>query len=254
LWIDNGVTLRQNSSPMVSILLVEDDDAIQKTVRQLLSAYGYEVTSAATGAEAIDRFQHQPSDVVVLDLRLPDMDGIDVCQRLRSRSDVPIVVLSARKGDQDKLAAFNAGADDYICKPFNPEELLARVRVVLRRHGSTNAPMGGLLHRGRLTIDFDRRRVMVGESEIQLTPKEFDLLGYLAQYPNRVLTRSAIVSNIWGNQSVVNPEQLWALVNKLRRKIESNPGRPRYILTVPWVGYQFVLDEDEPHAAADDRS
>jgi two-component system KDP operon response regulator KdpE len=235
-------------------LLVEDDAAIRKTVGQLLSAYGYEVRSATTGAEAAERFEQQPPNLVVLDLRLPDMDGIDVCQRIRSRSDVPIIVLSARAGDQDKLAAFNAGADDYVCKPFNPEELLARIRVVIRRHGGTSAPMGGLLHRGHLTIDFDRRRVTLEQSEIQLTPKEFDLLAFLAQYPNRVLTRSAIVSSIWGTESTVNPEQLWALVNKVRRKIEPDPSRPRYILTVPWVGYQFVIDHAEGQGDAETRS
>jgi two-component system, OmpR family, KDP operon response regulator KdpE len=237
---------------VVSILLVEDDAAIQKTVRQLLSAYGYEVRSATTGAEAIERLHQRPSNLVVLDLWLPDMDGLDVCRRIRSRSDAPIVVLSARAGDHDKLAAFNAGADDYVCKPFNPDELLARIRVVVRRHGGATAPIGGVLHRGGLTIDFDRRRVMSAQKEVQLTPKEFDLLAFLAQYPNRVLTRSAIASNIWGDETAVNPEQLWTLVNKLRRKLELNPTRPRVILTVPWVGYQFVVDQEAKVGDAND--
>jgi two-component system KDP operon response regulator KdpE len=230
---------------VASILLVEDDAAIRKTVGQLLSAYGYEIRSATTGAEAAERFEQQPPNLVVLDLRLPDMDGIDMCRRMRSRSDVPIIVLSARAGDHDKLAAFTAGADDYICKPFNPDELLARIRVVLRRHGGTSAPMTGLLRRGAFTIDFDRRRVTLALSEIQLTPKEFDLLAFFAQYPDRVLTRSAIVSSVWGTENAVNPEQLWALVNKVRRKVEPNPSRPRYILTVPWVGYQFAVEQEE---------
>jgi len=236
---------------VVSILLVEDDAAIRKTVGQLLSAYGYDVRSAPTGAEADERCQQQPPNLVVLDLWLPDMDGIEVCRRIRARSDVPIIVLSARAADPDKLAAFNAGADDYVCKPFNPEELVARIRVVVRRRGATSAPLSGLLQRGHLTIDFDRRRVTLGGSEVQLTPKEFDLLAFLAQYPNRVLTRSAIVSSIWGQESTVNPEQLWALVNKLRRKVEPDPSQPRYILTVPWVGYQFIVEpEDRPGGAA----
>ena len=182
---------------MVSILLVEDDASIRKTVGQLLSAYGYEVRTAATGAEADQRAQQQPPGLVVLDLWLPDMDGMDVCRRIRSRSDVPIIVLSARVADHDKLAAFSAGADDYVCKPFNPEELLARIGVVIRRRSGTSAPMGGLLHRGNLTIDFDRRRVVLGRSEIQLTPKEFRPPRVPGPVSNRVLTRTAIISTIW---------------------------------------------------------
>jgi two-component system KDP operon response regulator KdpE len=182
--------------------------------------------------------------LIVLDLGLPDRDGREVCAYVRQECDVPIIVLSARVGDQDKVAALETGADDYMTKPFSSDELLARVRVALRR--AVNTSDTGRLDRGALVVDFDRRRVLVGTKEVRLTPKEFDLLVYLARHPNRVIPHRTILTAIWGERAVDRPEQLWALVTKLRKKIEPDPERPRYLLSEPWVGYRLATDPTRP--------
>jgi two-component system KDP operon response regulator KdpE len=175
----------------------------------------------------------------VLDLGLPDVDGIDVCRTMRQVSNVPIVVLSARGAEGDKVAALDAGADDYVTKPFGPEELLARIRAALRRADSPAATSGPIVRAG-LVIDRDRFRVLRDGEEVRLTPKEFELLTYLAQHPGRVLTHRAILKAIWGPHATDQPEHLRVLVGSLRKKIEPDPSSPRYILTEPWVGYRFA--------------
>jgi two-component system KDP operon response regulator KdpE len=197
------------------------------------------VSTATTGHAALEAVDRQPPQLVVLDLTLPDLDGIEVCRRLREGRAVPIVVLSARGAEQDKVAALDAGADDYVTKPFGVEELLARVRVALRR-GEASPAVAGPIVRGDLTIDLDRRRVTRGGEEIRLTPKEFELLMFLAQHPGRVLTHRTILRAIWGPNAVDQPEHLRVLINALRRKIERDSAKPRYILTEPWVGYRFA--------------
>ena len=221
------------------ILLVDDEPSILATTAPLLRARGYEVATATTGQAALDAVDRQPPQLVILDLGLPDLDGIEVCRRLREGRSVPIVVLSARGAERDKVAALDAGADDYVTKPFGAEELLARVRAALRRADVTGAP-AGIIVRGDLTIDVDRRRVTRGEEAIRLTPKEFDLLVFLAQHAGRVLTHRTLLKAIWGPNAVDQPEPLRVLVNALRRKIEPNPAQPRYIRTEPWVGYRFA--------------
>jgi two-component system KDP operon response regulator KdpE len=197
------------------------------------------VATATSGAGALDAVARMPPDLVILDLGLPDLDGVDVCRRLREGRNLPIVVLSARDAERDKVAALDAGADDYVTKPFGSEELLARIRAALRR--SETSPAGaGILVRGDLTIDIDRRRVTRGDEEIRLTPRELELLLFLAQRPGRVLTHRTILTAIWGAQAIDQPEHLRVLVNALRRKIEEDPARPRYVLTEPWVGYRFA--------------
>jgi two-component system KDP operon response regulator KdpE len=224
------------------ILLVDDEVAIQRAVGPLLRARGYELDMAGTAAEALKAFTDRPPDLIILDLGLPDMQGTEVCRRIRTQSAVPIVVLSARGAEADKVNALDLGADDYVTKPFGPEELLARIRVALRRVASEVDTDKGHVKAGELTIDYDRRRVLRGETEIRLTPKEFELLSLLARSHDRVLTHRAILKEIWGSNAVEQPEHLWTLVAQLRKKIERDPANPRYILSEPWVGYRFATE------------
>jgi two-component system KDP operon response regulator KdpE len=222
------------------ILLVDDELSIQRTLVPLLRSRGYEVEAASTAQDALAAVEERAPDLIILDLGLPDMDGLDVCSAVRNRWQVPIIVLSARGAEQQKIAALDRGADDYVTKPFGPEELLARVRAALRRTIGPEEPAGGQMVRGDLTIDFDRRRVVRQGEEIRLTPKEFELLALLAARPGRVLTHRAILKQIWGPHSIDQPEHLRVLVAQLRKKIEVDPSRPKYLLTEPWVGYRFA--------------
>jgi len=226
------------------ILLVDDEQSIQRALVPLLTSRGYDVESAGTGQAAVIACERVPPDVVVLDLGLPDLDGREVCRRLRTISAVPIIVLSARTAESERIAALDQGADDYVTKPFSPEELLARIRVALRRGFDARSAESGRLEHGSLTIDFDRRRVRRGTDEIRLTPKEFELLAFLARHPNRVLTHHTILTTIWGAHAADRPEHLWVLVGQLRKKIELDPANPRYLLSEPWVGYRFVTAID----------
>ena len=221
------------------ILLVDDEIAIQRSLGPLLRTHGYEVEMASAGSAALKRAAESAPDLIVLDLGLPDLDGTEVCRRIRETSKVPIIVLSARDGEADKVRALDLGADDFVTKPFGPEELLARIRVALRRVAVDAGPEQGHLRAGDLTIDYDRRRVVRGDEEIRLTPKEFELLSLLARHYERVLTHRAILKAVWGPNAVDQPEHLWALVAQLRRKIEPDPARPKYLLSEPWVGYRF---------------
>jgi two-component system KDP operon response regulator KdpE len=226
---------------LARILLVDDEIPIQRAVAPLLRSRGYEVEIAASGEEALAIFRAHPPDLMVLDLGLPDMDGVDICRRIREESAMPIVVLSARGTEGDKVAALDLGADDYVTKPFGPEELLARIRVALRRVLSDDDATSGRLELGDLAIDYDRRRVVRGGEEIRLTPKEFELLTLLVRNPGRVLTHRVILKAIWGPNAVNQPEHLWVLMAQLRKKIEPDPAHPRYLLSEPWVGYRFAI-------------
>lgn len=227
------------------VLLVDDEVSIQRAVGPLLRSRGYDVEVAATGAEALKLVADRAPDLIVLDLGLPDVEGTQVCRRIREHLTVPIIVLSARAAEADKVNALDLGADDYVTKPFGPEELLARIRVALRRVLSEDAGESGLLRAGDLTVDYDRRRVLRGQAEIRLTPKELDLLTLLVRNHDRVLTHRAILKAIWGATAVEQPEHLWTLVAQLRRKIEPDPANPRYLLSEPWVGYRFSTGEAE---------
>jgi len=221
------------------ILIVDDEPNIIGTVAPLLRSKGYDVLTAMTGRAAIETQERDTPDLVVLDLGLPDVDGVDVCVAIRRSSGLPILVLSARGAERDKVRALDAGADDYVTKPFGPEELLARIRAALRRVEPT-APAGEPIVRGGLVIDRARFRVLRDGEEVRLTPKEFELLTYLAQSPGRVLTHRTILKAIWGPHAGDQPEHLRVLVGSLRKKIEPNPASPKYILTEPWVGYRFA--------------
>ena len=224
------------------VLLVDDEVSIQRAVAPLLRSRGYDVDVAGTGADALKAAAAQPPDLIVLDLGLPDLEGTEVCRRVRIDSAVPIIVLSARGGEADKVSALDLGADDYITKPFGPEELLARIRVALRRVMSQDDPEVGRIRLGDLTIDYDRHRVLRGDDEIRLTPKEFELLSFLGRNPDRVLTHRAILRAIWGPNAVNQSEHLWVLMAQLRKKVEPDPSRPRYLVSEPWVGYRFVTE------------
>jgi two-component system KDP operon response regulator KdpE len=227
------------------ILLVDDEAAIQRTVGPLLRGRGYDVEVAGTGADALRIVAARPPALIVLDLGLPDLEGTEVCRRIRRTSPIPIIILSARGEETDKVNALDLGADDYVSKPFGPEELLARIRVALRRLDTEDRGDTGVLEAGDLTIDYDRRRVVRDGTEIRLTPKEFELLSLLARNHDRVLTHRAILKAVWGPNAVEQPEHLWTLVAQLRRKIEPDPARPRYLLSEPWVGYRFSTGTTE---------
>jgi two-component system KDP operon response regulator KdpE len=226
------------------ILLVDDDVSIQRAVAPLLRSRGYDVEVAGTGSDALSIVATHAPDLIVLDLGLPDLEGTEVCRRIRAESAIPIVVLSARGAEGDKVAALDLGADDYVTKPFSPEELLARIRVALRRVFSADAAEVGRLTIGDLSIDYDRRRAVRGDHEIRLTPKEFELLALLARNADRVLTHRTILKAIWGANAVDQPEHLWVLMAQLRKKIELDPSKPRYLLSEPWVGYRLVSEPE----------
>jgi two-component system, OmpR family, KDP operon response regulator KdpE len=221
------------------VLLVDDEPNILATLAPLLRTRGYEVLTAMSGRAALEVAEREKPDLIVLDLGLPDLDGVDVCRTVRETMNVPIVVLSARGGENDKVRALDLGADDYVTKPFGVEELLARIRAALRR-SDTPALTSEPIVRGELVIDRERFRVVRAGEEIRLTPKEFELLTFLAQQPGRVLTHRTILKAIWGPNALDQPEHLRVLIGALRKKIEPNPSSPKYILTEPWIGYRFA--------------
>jgi two-component system, OmpR family, KDP operon response regulator KdpE len=225
---------------LARILLVDDDVSLQRAIAPLLRSRGYHVEVVGTGAEAVAAVVAAPPDLIVLDLGLPDLEGTEVCRRLRGHIKAPIVILSARSGEAEKVAALDIGADDYVTKPFGPEELLARIRVALRRVADTGMAEVERVDVGDLTIDFARHRVVRGDDELRLTPKEFELLTLFARNADRVLTNRAILKAIWGANAVDQPEHLWVLMAQLRKKIEPDPATPRYLLSEPWVGYRLV--------------
>jgi two-component system KDP operon response regulator KdpE len=221
------------------ILIVDDEPNILAAVAPLLRTRGYEVSTTMTGRGAMEAVEREAPDLIVLDLGLPDIDGVEVCRLLRDGRTTPIIVLSARGAEGDKVAALDAGADDYVTKPFGAEELLARIRVALRRVDPAPAP-GGIVTFGTISVDRDKRRVLRGQEEIRLTPKEFELLLFMMHHAGRVLTHRAILKAIWGPHAVDQPEHLRVLIGSLRKKLETDPARPRYLVTEPWVGYRFT--------------
>src|SRR5687767_13087892 len=220
------------------VLIVDDEPSIVATMAPMLRARGYEVTTAMSGKACLNKVEGVGPDIIILDLGLPDMDGLEVCRLVRDGRSTPILVLSARGAEVDKVSALDAGADDYVTKPFGSEELLARIRVALRR---VDPPAStGPIVRGDLVIDRDRHSVSRDGETLRLTPKEFELLVFLAQHPGRVLTHRAILKAIWGPHAVDQPAHLRVLLGSLRKKLEPDPSRPRYIVTEPWVGYRFT--------------
>ena len=227
------------------ILIVDDEPQITRVLRTSLQSNGHEVAVAHDGVEALEMFVKAQPDLVITDLAMPRMDGIELTREIRERSEVPIIVLSVRSQDASKVAALDEGADDYMTKPFSIQELMARVRVQLRRLAA-DVPES-LFAVGDFRIDVDRHQVLVRGTEIHLTPKEFDLMVYFARNAERVLTHKVLLRAIWGAAGANQPEYLRVLVAQLRKKIEVG-SEPRYILSEPWVGYRFSPD---PAASGD---
>lgn len=223
------------------ILLVDDEQSIQTLLSYPLRKDGYHVTSALDGNEALRRFEEGRFDLVILDLMLPQMGGVEVCRHLRSRSQVPIIMLTAKGSETDKVAGLEVGADDYITKPFSMREFRSRVKAALRRSrmGAEAKAEGGAIECEDLTIDFDRRMVTLGDEEVQVTYVEFEILGALARSPGRVLTRETLLEHVWGDSDYRDPRTVDVHIRHLREKLEKEPKEPEYLFTVRGVGYRF---------------
>ena len=224
------------------ILVVDDEPQITRVLRTSLQSNGHEVMVAQDGADALAKFMKAEPELVITDLAMPGMDGIELTREIRARSQVPVIVLSVRNQDAQKVAALDEGADDYITKPFSIQELLARVRVQARRLASQEEPEQSPIELGDFRIDLERHQVMVRDVEVHLTPKEFDLLLYFVRNADRVLTHKTLLKAVWGAAGLDQPEYLRVLVAQLRKKIEPDAGRggePQYILSEPWIGYRF---------------
>jgi two-component system KDP operon response regulator KdpE len=221
------------------VLVVDDDQRITMVLRSGLTKHGYDVRVAAEGESALELYHLWTPDLVVTDLSMPNMDGLEVCRRVRAISDVPIIVLSVKSDETVKIEALDVGADDYVTKPFGMGEFLARVRAALRRTPMLK-DLGSVLEEDDFRIDLEKREVRVCGKEIHLSPKELDLLAHFLRNPGKVLTHRSILSKVWGGNYVEQTEYLRVFIRRLRKKIEPDPARPRYILTDPWVGYRFV--------------
>jgi len=223
------------------ILIVDDEPQITRVLRTSLTGHGYDVRSAADGESALETYGDWGPDLVITDLSMPNLDGIELCRRLRRISSVPIVVLSVKGEEQTKVEALDAGADDYVTKPFGMDELLARIRATLRRAPETQDDESALtvLEAGDFRVDLELRSVTVQDRSLHLTPKEYDLLIYLIRHPGKVLTHRALLAAVWGGNYVEQTEYLRVFIGQIRKKIEVDSASPRYILTEPWIGYRF---------------
>ncbi len=227
------------------ILVVDDEPQIRRSLQVNLESRNYTVVTAATGEKALEEINRRKPDVVILDLVLPSIDGIEVTRRIREQSPVPIIVLSAIGDERKKVEALESGADDYVTKPFGMEELLARVRSALRRTVAVSG-IEPIFKSGDLSINFERREVRLDNEPVKLTPTEYDLLKYMVQFTGKVLTHRTLLTAIWGETYADQAQYLRVFIGQLRKKLETNTARPRYILTDPGVGYRFALDiQDE---------
>lgn len=222
-----------------NILVVDDEAQITRVLKTTLSARGYAIRTATDGKQALLEMKNWSPDLVITDVRMPNMDGLELCRSIRAESRIPIIVLSVKGEEAIKVEALDAGADDYITKPFSINELLARVRAALRRASAPLEPDDSVIETGDFCIDIPARRVEVRKQEVHLTPKEFDLLVYLAKHPGKVATHHALLNAVWGPNSTQQPEYLRVFVGHLRKKLEPDESAPRYIVTEPWVGYRF---------------
>ncbi|MGE5205025.1 MAG: response regulator transcription factor [Chlamydiota bacterium] len=226
-----------------NILVVDDEPQITRVLKTTLSSQGYATRAAADGKEALRAMKDWTPDLVITDLRMPNMDGLALCRHIREQSQVPIIVLSVKGEEKTKVEALDAGADDYVTKPFNINELLARVRAGLRRVTAAKQPESQLIEIGDFRIDLEKHTLLVKNRDVHLTPKEFDLMVYLARNPGKVITHRALLSAVWGANSVEQPEYLRVFVGHLRKKLEADDNASRYILTEPWLGYRFEPGE-----------
>jgi two-component system KDP operon response regulator KdpE len=227
------------------ILVVDDEPQIRRMLRTTLTAAGYQVADARSGEAGLEKFREYLPDLVIMDLNMPGMGGLNACREIRIGSDVPIIILTVRNAESEKVEALDAGADDYVSKPFGMQELLARIRAALRR--APTSPEGGphsFVSRD-LEIDFDNRRVRVKNKNVRLTPKEFQILRYLISQAGKPVPHRQLLQAVWGPDYGDESDYLRVFINHLRKKVEPNPAKPQYILTEPWVGYRFALPEAE---------
>ena len=220
------------------VLVVDDEPQITRVLRTVLTSQGYEVRTAGEGETALTSFGEWRPELVITDLYMPHMDGVELCRRIRASSNVPIIVLSVKGEEKAKVEALDAGADDYVTKPFGTDELLARVRAMLRRANAADGELAPI-DAGDFKIDMDSRRILANGHEVRLTPKEFDLFVYMARHPNRVISHKTLLEAVWGEASQEQPEYLRVFMGQLRKKLEPDPSNPRYLVTEPWVGYRF---------------
>ena len=225
------------------ILIVDDEPQIRRVMRTTLVTHGYEVTDARSGDEAVEIFRPDKYDLVLLDMNMPGMTGVEACRAIRVGSDVAIIMLTVRNSQKDKVDALDAGADDYVTKPFSMPELLARIRAALRRAAVSAEFEATHLQLGHIEIDFKSRQVISRNEQVRLTGKEFDLLCYLAARPNRTVTHRELLQAVWGPDYGGEQEYLRVFVNRLRKKIERLPASPKFLLTEPWIGYRLRLPE-----------
>jgi two-component system KDP operon response regulator KdpE len=226
------------------ILVVDDEPQITRVLRTTLTSHCYSILTASDGDEALEVMRDWIPDLVITDLAMPNMEGLELCRRIREKSSIPIIVLSVRGEERTKIEALDAGADDYVTKPFAPNELLARVRAMLRRAGMPPVEREVTsIEVGDFRIDLDTRRVTVRGNEVHLSPKEFDLLVYWARHPNKVITHRVLLAAVWADTPSAQADHLRVFVNHLRKKLEPEDGSVRYIHTEPWVGYRFEPGE-----------
>ena len=227
------------------ILVVDDEPQIRRVMRTTLVARGYMVSTARNSEEALEKVREERFDLVLLDINMPGIGGMEACRIIRSQSDIPIVILSIRNAEKEKVEALDAGADDYVTKPFSMPELLARIRAALRRSPLLSSGTPDVLNLGQTVINFVARRVTVNGTEVRLTPKEFDLLRYFASNPDVAIPHTKLLQAVWGPDYGEEVEYLRVFINQLRKKIEPQPSKPRYLLTEPWVGYRFAMPDKD---------
>jgi two-component system KDP operon response regulator KdpE len=232
--------VRWNMADKQRILIVDDERQITRVLSRGLTTRGYDVHVAADGEAALQTFSDWPPDLIVTDLSMPNMNGLELCRRLRAFSDVPIIILSVKGEERAKVEALDAGADDYVTKPFGIDELLARIRANLRRAPVAQDAVKDVLAAGDFSIQLAERKLTVKDRNVHLTPKEYDLLVYLLRHPGKVLTHHALLGAVWGGDYTGQTEYLRVFIGQLRKKIESDPANPKYILTEPWIGYRFT--------------
>ncbi len=226
------------------ILVVDDEAAIRRALRTILNRHGFQVETADTGQQALDRYGSYHPDLILLDLGLPDMNGLDVIRSLRSKTNIPIVILSVQETERAKVTALDLGADDYLTKPFGMEELLARIRVALRHAAHPPAGTAAVFRAGNLEVDLEQRIVRVGGKEVHLSPTEYNLLKAFVGHPNKVLTDRMLLQQVWGPEYGSEGEYLHVYVARLRKKIETEPRSPRFIVTEPGVGYRLLAGDE----------
>jgi len=229
------------------ILIVDDEPQIRRVLRTTLTSHGYTVAEARSGDEALEEIRHERPDLILLDVNMPGRSGLETCSEIRASSDIPIIMLTVRNSERDKVQALDAGADDYVVKPFGAEELMARIRAALRRVAPPESVPPFLS--ADLKIDFEKRTVLVKGQAVRLTPKEFELLRHLVANQGKAIAHRRLLQAVWGPDYGEETEYLRVFINQLRKKIEPDPGKPRYIHTEPWIGYRFDPPHERPRAA-----